>query len=319
MPDATSTDSSPGGGLFARLVTSGAPALMWVALGQPFDTIKTRLQTTDAARFQSARHCASETVAREGVMSLWKGSVPALLLSVPYSTIMFGSYRVLRDYPILESRPFQPGNRYSSEDSRDVDYPYLPDVFLHGAASGIVLTTFHNPLELWRVQLQTRYDTEALQRRPVSVLQTLSARCKSVGVRRALFAGASMLFVRNIPGNGVYFSALEFFSHLIKTSEFSEEWTDLQRGMTEGALTGLVYQGTMYPCDTIKARMMTDPSDQKGSARRVALRAACAGILREHGIRGFYRGLGITLVKAVPVNAGGIALWRFLQDRLDAL
>jgi hypothetical protein len=74
----------------------------------------------------------------------------------------------------------------------------------------------------------------------------------------------------------------------------------------------------MLRADTVKARMKMDAGrgGRGGPASRPGFRAACAGILRETGGRGFYRGLGVTLVKAVPVNAEGIALWRFLQGKL---
>ena len=74
--------------LISHLAASAAPALAWVAIGQPFDVIKTRLQTSSASQFRGTLHCVHATVHREGVAALWKGSVPALMISVPYSTVL---------------------------------------------------------------------------------------------------------------------------------------------------------------------------------------------------------------------------------------
>ena len=74
--------------LISHLASSAAPALAWVAIGQPFDVIKTRLQTSSASQFRGTLHCVHATVHREGVAALWKGSVPALMISVPYSTVL---------------------------------------------------------------------------------------------------------------------------------------------------------------------------------------------------------------------------------------
>jgi hypothetical protein len=47
-----------------------------------------------------------------------------------------------------------------------------------------------------------------------------------------------------------------------------------------------------------------------------SIRGACAAVIREHGIPGLYRGLGVTLLKAVPVNAAGMTLLATLRDKL---
>ena len=47
-----------------------------------------------------------------------------------------------------------------------------------------------------------------------------------------------------------------------------------------------------------------------------SIRGACAAVIREHGILGLYRGLGVTLLKAVPVNAAGMTLLSTLRDKL---
>ena len=43
-------------------------------------------------------------------------------------------------------------------------------------------------------------------------------------------------------------------------------------------------------------------------------RAACAAVVAENGLRGLFRGLGVTLVKAVPVNAAGMALLECMRS-----
>ena len=78
--------------------------------------------------------------------ALWKGSLPALLISVPYSTVLFASYDALR--------PTIP-------DASIIDAPLACRIFAAGAGSGVLLTLFHTPLELWKVRLQTTYSPAA--------------------------------------------------------------------------------------------------------------------------------------------------------------
>ena len=98
-----------------QAVASAAPALMWAFVGCPFDVIKTRLQTATVP-FASPLHCLLWTARREGPSALWRGFAPQLLVSTPYSVIMFGVYDSLN-----------PAERSASG---------IAGCFLAGAASG---------------------------------------------------------------------------------------------------------------------------------------------------------------------------------------
>lgn len=62
----------------------GAPC---VYVGQPFDTVKTRLQTRPDA-YAGMWNCLRRTVRGEGVTALWKGTSPALFVSVMENAVV---------------------------------------------------------------------------------------------------------------------------------------------------------------------------------------------------------------------------------------
>ena len=64
-----------------RLISSAAPAVLWTAIGCPFDVIKTRLQTATVPLFTGPLHCLAWTVKREGITALWRGFLPTLLVT----------------------------------------------------------------------------------------------------------------------------------------------------------------------------------------------------------------------------------------------
>ena len=101
----------------------------------------------------------------------------------------------------------------------------------------------------------------------------------------------------------------------------------------------------MFPCDVIKARLMIETPESGGNGARgvgggqstahgtchshtsatpncartsrpSSIRGACAAVVRDHGFLGLYRGLGVTLLKAVPVNAAGMTLLASLRNML---
>jgi len=61
-----------------------------------------------------------------------------------------------------------------------------------------------------------------------------------------------------------------------------------------GASAGVAFNASIFPADTVKSVMQTE---------HIGLRNAILKVFKTKGIPGFYRGLGITLIRAIPANA----------------
>lgn len=74
-----------------------------------------------------------------------------------------------------------------------------------------------------------------------------------------------------------------------------------------GAITGLVLWSVNYPFDVVKSKMQADGF---GAGRRyVNLRDVVRQTWRVEGVKGFFRGLGPTLFRAVPVSGGTFVVY----------
>ena len=62
----------------------------------PFDVVKTRMQGTQAARYQSTLDCFVQIVRNEGIASLYAGVVPRLGRVVPGQGIIFMSFETIQ-------------------------------------------------------------------------------------------------------------------------------------------------------------------------------------------------------------------------------
>lgn len=72
----------------------------------------------------------------------------------------------------------------------------------------------------------------------------------------------------------------------------------------KGAFAGVSFFLLAYPMDYMKTLMQTDNFE---SLKYKNLRDVFLDRLKTVGIKGFYTGIGVTLVRAVFVNAGGFA------------
>jgi len=64
-----------------------------IAVGQPMDTVKVRLQTSPARMYRGAIHCLAETAKSKGIrLGLYAGTSPALAACVTETAVMFAAF-----------------------------------------------------------------------------------------------------------------------------------------------------------------------------------------------------------------------------------
>jgi hypothetical protein len=183
---------------------------------------------------------------------------------------------------------------------------YYWNTFLAGSASGVVLCLFQNPLDLWKVNKQTTYScSKPLASSSLSIPPQQQPPSSLYSIRE-LSRGMSMTALRSIPGNGVFFLAYE------ATHEFLRTRPELQlksnvASVISGAVTGFTFHTLFYPSDVIKSRMMTEKTSVIKTTRNV---------WNQLGIRGFYRGIMLTLTRTVCINSAGFFLLEYFQSKL---
>ena len=75
---------------------------------------------------------------------------------------------------------------------------------------------------------------------------------------------------------------------------------------TYGGLAGEALWLSSYPFDVVKSKMQTD--GWGAGMRYKSMRDCFAQTWRAEGMRGFWKGIGPTLLRAMPVSAGTFAV-----------
>lgn len=130
-------------------------------------------------------------------------------------------------------------------------------------------------------------------------LQSSGSRYKSgydylrVNGLSGLYRGWTSTLTREVPGYGIYFSVYERLRGMV----------DNGRGMWYktffmGGISGAVSWVFIYPSDVVKSRMQVEGNMDRGVVDCVR------GVLKQDGIKGFYRGFHMSLLRAVPLHAG---------------
>jgi len=188
--------------------------------------------------------------------------------------------------------------------------------FACGAAAGTVQAVVICPMEHVKCRLQVQKSSVGVNTPKSSTHQQLYKgpvhACTSIvrkyGVFSGLFRGMGVTLWRETPAFGLYFATYDSIKDRVESvleekddnhpipSHFHTWAASALAGGISGAWTWAI----IYPFDVIKSQIQTSPLEkhlQKGMWN------VASNIVQDHGWRYMFRGLGVTLVRAFPVNA----------------
>ncbi|KAK0728412.1 mitochondrial carrier domain-containing protein [Lasiosphaeria miniovina] len=267
-----------------------------LAVGHPFDTIKVRLQTTDASRFTGPLQCVAQTLRNEGVVGLYKGATPPLVGWMFMDSVMLGSLSVYRR--LVREHLFNPPGHPLHDPARP-----LP-AHGHGIAgvmAGATVSFVAAPVEHIKARLQIQYSAKKADRLysgPVDAVRKIYRHHGVRGVYHGL--GATLLFRSFF---FFWWGSYDVFSRVLATK------TSLSApaiNFWAGGLSAQVFWTMSYPCDVVKQRIMTDPLGgglKDGVQRFSRWKDAAKAVYKEGGAKGYWRGFLPCFLRAFPANA----------------
>ncbi|KAI9895470.1 hypothetical protein PsorP6_018628 [Peronosclerospora sorghi] len=247
-----------------------------VVVGQPFDTVKVRLQTYSNF-YKGALECAHQTLKHEGVSGYFKGMTSPLIGSAATNAVMFAVYE--RTLKIIDKDPVT---------------PTLESVIYAGAIGGFWQTIPLAPAELIKCRLQVQDGRQSSQYQgPMDCTRHIYKARGTSG----LFLGFTCTLWREVPSFAVYFGLYEYTKRKMIAANISSATSML----TAGGIAGVASWIVSYPFDVIKTSIQTLPVDHKPGEHKIAYQAR--QLYRLGGWRIFFSGLGTACVRAFPCNA----------------
>ena len=284
----------------------------------PFDTVKVRLQShvpTEASPpYRGPLDCFIRSYRYDGgFASLYRGISAPLLGAAIETSSLFLSYRIAQDVITWAV----PTLRVNGREAGKAQLPFSALVVC-GAASGAFTSILLTPIELVKCRMQVPAYTSSVRTRrgPVSTMATIFRYEGLLG----FWHGQLGTLIRETGGSAAWFGSYEgvckAFKHYSKTQVEENVQLPISQQLLAGAMAGMAYNFIFYPADTIKSRMQTEESPVSNGLKDVKKQTfARIGrtIWREHGIKGFYRGCGITVARAAPSSAFIFAIYEGLR------
>lgn len=246
----------------------------------PLDLVKIRLQLD---RHTSFFTLISQIARKEGIGSFWKGNAPAELLYVVYSGVQFSTLRLANQFL---------GERIGIKNEQ------VKQV-LAGGIAGSTATFVLYPLDF----LRTRGAANLGPRPPLSTsIRHIYAHSGISG----FYHGCSATTISVFPYMGLFFGTYSYLRDSVNANKAGHYGSMF----TASSIASVVSKAAVYPLDTIRKRVQVHGT----RVRRDALHAgygnqyshnflkAGTQIVAKDGIKGLYRGLLVSLVKAWPVS-----------------
>jgi len=282
--------------LFAGAVGGVAQVL----IGQPFDIVKVRLQTT--TQYKGAADCAAQILKNEGAAAFYKGTLTPLFGIGACVSVQFAAFNYAKRVLEAQNAAAQPkASRVLSAEAPQLSYGQY---YAAGAFAGLANTVLSSPIEHVRIRLQTQpHGANKLYSGPVDCIAKLS---RAPNVALGLYRGTSVTLLREAQAYGFWFLTFEYLMNQdAQRNKVIRKEIPTWKVALYGGLAGEMLWISSYPFDVIKSKMQTDGFGEK--QRYKSMRNAFAQTWKQEGALGFWRGIGPTLLRAMPVSAGTFA------------
>lgn len=251
-----------------------------VLVGQPFDLVKVRMQTGHNNSVTGVIH---ETLKNEGLTAFYKGTTAPLIgVGLCVSIQFYGFHEAKRQFLKSKGGPLSPSQ-----------------IFACGGIAGLLNTIATTPIEHVRILVQTQKTMKYLG--PFDAARTI---LKENGLP-GLYRGNYITMLREFQAYGTWFLTYEYLISCEVRSGVDRSAIPTYKLMLFGALAGEALWITSYPLDVVKSKIQSDGFGSEKKYRDT--RDVILEIWRRNGLKGFWKGLTPTLLRALPASASTFA------------
>jgi solute carrier family 25 carnitine/acylcarnitine transporter 20/29 len=210
-------------------------------------------------------------------------------------SVQFGAFHWAR-------RQFEARNHHTRPLNPTLSYGQY---YLAGAFAGVANSVISGPIEHVRIRLQTQpHGAARLYNGPIDCIRKLSAHD---GVLKGLYRGEAVTIIREAQAYGMWFLTFEYLMNAdAKRNHIERKEISSLKVAAYGGLAGEALWLASYPFDVVKSKMQSDGFG--ADIRYRGMRDCFAQTWRREGLRGFWKGIGPTLLRAMPVSAGTFAV-----------
>ncbi|WVQ81584.1 hypothetical protein IAT38_003708 [Cryptococcus sp. DSM 104549] len=276
-----------------ELISGSFGGAAQVLTGQPLDTLKTRAQTAPKGQFKNTWDILRVTVKNEGFLALYKGMLSPLIGVAAVNSLLFTAYgasrRIVSPYPDLS----------------------IPQVATAGAMAGAANAVLASPVEMFKIKMQGQYGGAGDKR----LSAVFGDMWREYGFRNGIMRGYWVTVIREIPAYAGFYAGYETSKRWF-AKQYAPNALPVWTLLTSGAIGGVSYWLACYPLDIVKSRVQLAklPPSRGGWLQGGYVGREINAIIKEGGVKALFRGLGPSLVRAVPAAGSTFAAFEVCRE-----
>jgi ornithine carrier protein len=187
--------------------------------------------------------------------------------------------------------------------------------------AGAFTSVFLTPIELVKCKMQVPVQSSGGSSARPGMLNIIGSIYHHQGIT-GYWHGQFGTFIRETGGGAAWFGGYEgvklLFKNMNKKSgPRNDDDLPVYQRMAAGSVAGMSYNFLFYPADTIKSRMQTEDV-QRLTGGKSTFGAVGKALWRQHGLKGMYRGCGITVARSIPSSAFIFTVYEELKKQWSA-
>ena len=245
----------------------------------------------------------TKIIRHEGVGTLWRGTAPALAISVPGQVIYmvgFDSLRrsMLAHPPSWATTDSPTAHSNGHERLRPAYITGVP--LLAGGLSRTAVAVIMSPIELLRTRLQSTTG-------PATTFMSVVRSLRETHDVRSLWRGLPATLWRDVPFSAVYWAGYEGIKRSLtggrgmgEAAEGQGAWREFATAFASGAGSGMIAATLTNPFDVIKTRRQASLHDARSGAAAPSTMEVLVHVAKNEGLPGLLSGLTPRLAKVGP-------------------
>ncbi|XP_029343710.1 solute carrier family 25 member 40-like [Acyrthosiphon pisum] len=237
-------------------------------------------------KFNGTLEAFKQIAKNEGILSLWSGLSPTLILALPATIVYFVSYEQLRCHIHDLTKPYYANNNQNQP---------LWISGISGCVARFGAATTVSPLELIRTKMQSKKLSY------LEVHQAMQSLLKYHGYK-GLWRGLGSTLLRDVPFSGIYWVMYEYIKQI------SGQSTSFMYNFIAGSIAGTLAASLTTPFDVVKTIRQVELTEKEiiTEPPKIVYKSTYKEIIeiyQTNGIRGNFRGLVPRISKVAPACA----------------
>lgn len=249
------------------VISSAISAICTKTSVAPLERLKLLKQSQifyKASNYNSLYNSFKYIYKNEGFRGYYRGNLSNLVRVIPAYTLKFPLNEFFKKKFVLNE-----------------DKPKFKNLLLSGTCAGLVQTSITYPLDMLRTRMSI---DKNMTKNYTNIFSCLINIIRKEGPM-ALYKGLNINFTTYPLYVGIQFSIYEYLKD--------------ENPIISGTIAGFIAQSSMYPGDVLKRQLQLNGIDNSNK-KMSSIIDAVKYIYDVRGIRGFYQGYFINLIKVVP-------------------